>query len=269
MKKCLLHILVLCLLTISADAQNRTRVFDNFDTTKGVQVVTPPVQPIVESGNKKLVKRTVQSMPVNEAVSLRNTKTSKVRMAMERSMGNFTTGDSKIDSYILASSTRYDIDPLLIYAQMHQESSFKLKATSNKGASGLMQLMPATARRFGVTKIYDPQQNIEGGVKYMRWLLDMFGGDVALALAGYNAGEGAVMKYRNKVPPYRETQEYVRRISERYNTIINPGLPNLAVRVSKKEAKELEKIESAALTVYEPNALTIRTSDGKLRLVNQ
>lgn len=77
------------------------------------------------------------------------------------------------------------------------------------------------------------------------------------------------MKYRNQVPPYRETQEYVRRISDRYNTIINPSLPNLAVRVSKKEAKELEKVESAALTFYKPNALTIRTSDGKLRLDNQ
>lgn len=272
MSKSLLYILVLCLLTITTAAQNRGKTFDNFDTAKGVQVVTPTVQPIVESNNKKLVKKTGQSMAVNEGVSLRSTKTgssARVRMAMERSLGNFTTGDSKIDSYILDSSKRYDIDPLLIYAQMHQESSFKLKATSYKGASGLMQLMPATARRFGVTKIYDPQQNIEAGVKYMRWLLDTFGGDVVLALAGYNAGEGAVMKYRNQVPPYRETQEYVRRISARYNSIINPNLPNLAVIVSKKEARELEKIESAALTVYEPNVLTIRTSDGKLRLVNQ
>ena len=267
-----MYILILSLLTITTAAQSRTRVFDNFDTAKGVQVVTPTVQPVVEPNNKKLVKKTVQSMPVNEAVSLKNNRTaglSRIRMAIERSLGNFTTGDSKIDSYILDSSTRYNIDPLLIYAQMHQESSFKLRATSNKGASGLMQLMPATARRFGVTNIYNPQQNIEGGVKYMRWLLDMFGGDVVLALAGYNAGEGAVMKYRNQVPPYRETQEYVRRISERYNTIINPNLPNFAVRVSKKEAKELEKIDSVPLAVYEPNALTIRTSDGKLRLVNQ
>lgn len=272
MSKFLLPIFVFCLLTISTAAQNRPKVFDNFDTAKGVQVVTPTIQPVVESNDKKLVKKTGQSMPVNEGLSSRNTKkvsSARIRTAMERSMGNFTTGDSKIDSYILDSSRRYDIDPLLIYAQMHQESSFKLKATSYKGASGLMQLMPATARRFGVTKIYDPQQNIEAGVKYMRWLLNTFGGDVALALAGYNAGEGAVMKYRNQIPPYRETQEYVRRISERYNTIINPNLPNLAVIVTKKEAKELEKIESAELTVYEPNALTIRTSDGKLRLVNQ
>src|SRR6187455_1705323 len=102
---------------------------------------------------------------------------------------------------------------------MHQESSFKLRALSYKGASGLMQLMPATARRLGVTNIFDPKQNIDGGVKYMRMLLDMFGGDVNLALAGYNAGEGAVMKYGNSVPPYSETREYVRRITSRYASI--------------------------------------------------
>ncbi|MEO8073511.1 MAG: hypothetical protein ABI686_09705 [Acidobacteriota bacterium] len=91
------------------------KIFDNFDTTKGVQIVSPTIQPVVESSGKKLVKKTVQSMPVNEAVSLRNKRTSsssRVRMAMERSLGNFTTGDSKIDSYILDSSKRYDIDPL-------------------------------------------------------------------------------------------------------------------------------------------------------------
>ena len=82
-----------------------------------------------------------------------------------------------------------------------------------------MQLMPGTARRLGVTNIYDPKQNIEGGVKYMRILLDMFDQDVNLALAGYNAGEGAVIKYDYQIPPYNETQEYVRRISSRYRSI--------------------------------------------------
>ena len=105
----------------------------------------------------------------------------------------FTTGNPVIDSYIVDFSRRYNVDPLLIYSQMHQESTFKQYATSYKGASGLMQLMPATARRFGVNKIYDPRENIDGGVRYMRWLLDTFNGDVMLALAGYNAGEGAVM----------------------------------------------------------------------------
>ena len=132
-----------------------------------------------------------------------------------------------------------------------------------------MQLMPATARRFGVTQIYDPKQNIDAGVKYMRWLLDTFNGDVILALAGYNAGEGAVMKYGWNVPPYRETQEYVRRISARYNSISNPAIVRSVRKVTSVQAAKLEKKETAPLTIYEPDALAIRTPDGKIRLVNQ
>lgn len=144
---------------------------------------------------------------------------SPAMIAAGKSMKGYSTGNSLIDAYIVDSSRRYRIDPLLIYAQMAQESSFKVRALSHKGASGLMQLMPGTARRMGVTDIYDPKQNIEGGVKYMRFLLDLFEGDVNLALAGYNAGEGAVMKYGNQIPPYNETQNYVRIISARYKAI--------------------------------------------------
>lgn len=145
-----------------------------------------------------------------------------------QTLGTLTTGDAEIDGYITDSCARHKIDPLLIYAQMTQESNFKAKATSYKGASGLMQLMPATAMRFGVRNIYDPQQNIEGGVKYMRWLLDKFDGDVQLALAAYNAGEGSVMKYDNRIPPYRETQDYVARITAHYEEIKIPAsIPNI------------------------------------------
>jgi len=172
------------------------------------------------------------------------------------------------DSYIVESSRRYSIDPLLIYSQMHQESSFKIRATSNKGASGLMQLMPATARRFGVTSIYDPKQNIDAGVKYMRWLLDTFNGDVVLALAGYNAGEGAVMKYGGTVPPYRETQEYVRRISARYNAISDGRYIHTARAIGSRSGKLMQS-DSRPLAVYEPDALAVRTADGKMMLVNQ
>ena len=137
----------------------------------------------------------------------------------KRSLGEFSTGNPEIDGYIEESSALYNIDPLLIYAQMNQESRFKIKATSGKGASGLMQLIPDTAKRFGVKNIYNPEQNIKGGVKYMRWLLDRFDGDVRLALAAYNAGEGAVKKYGNKIPPYRETENYVARIMAHYERI--------------------------------------------------
>ncbi len=279
MKKVLLYIGAMFLFTLPAIAQNRPKTFDNFDTARGVQVVTPAIVPIAPTAtkNKKLVKKTGsvarKTMGVEDGLSpnklVQPISYARISMTAGRTMGAFTTGDNTIDSYITNSSIRYSIDPLLIYAQMHQESSFKLKATSYKGARGLMQLMPGTAIRFGVTDIYNPKQNIEGGVKYMRWLLDKFGGDVALALAGYNAGEGAVMKYGNQIPPYRETREYVRRISARYSSITNPNLAKIVRKVSDSQAVKLEQKESAPLTALERSALTIRLADGKMRLVNQ
>ena len=274
MKKVFIYSTVLCLLTISISAQNRSRVFDNFDSSKGVQVVSPTVAPITKSNDKitksndkKLVKKTSQTVKLQNSVKLRK---EGYLISVNFGLGGFTTGNADFDSYILGACAKYNIDPLLIYAQMHQESAFKIKATSNKGASGLMQLMPATARRFGVTKIYDPEQNIHAGVKYMRWLLDKFGGDVVLALAGYNAGEGAVMKYGNQVPPYRETQEYVRRITGRYSSIINPNIVKSAVKVSNNQAANLEQKETIeSLTNYETSVLTVRLPDGRMRLVNQ
>jgi soluble lytic murein transglycosylase-like protein len=190
-------------------------------------------------------------------------------MSAGSSLGGFTTGDALIDSYIVESSIRYNIDPLLIYAQMHQESSFKRKAVSYKGASGLMQLMPATARRFGVTSIFDPKQNIDAGIKYMRWLLNTFNQDLRLALAGYNAGEGAVMKYGWQIPPYNETQEYVRRITARYASIRNPNyIARTVKKVTATEAAKLEEKVSAPLTVYEQAPVAVRLPDGRMRLVN-
>ncbi len=275
MKKPLLYLCALGALATSALAQNRPRTFDNFDMRRGVEIVTPTIKPIIIS--KQLVKKTAsvtQKTTLSKAVSVLKYDVqpvvyTKLAMAAGKNMNGFTTGDATIDSYIVDSSVRYNIDPLLVYSQMHQESSFKLKATSYKGARGLMQLMPATAIRLGVTDIYNPKQNIEGGIKYMRWLLDKFGGDVNLALAGYNAGEGAVMKYGNQIPPYRETQEYVRRISARYNSITNPNFVRTVRQVSEKQAIKLEKKASAPLTSLEQNALAIRLSDGRMRLVNQ
>jgi hypothetical protein len=128
-----------------------------------------------------------------------------------------STGNPKYDQLIAESAARNGVDPNLIVAVMRQESGFNSRARSYKGATGLMQLMPGTAARFGVTNIYDPQQNIEGGARYLRFLLDMFEGDVSLTLAGYNAGENAVINHGYRIPRYRETQNYVRSISARYN----------------------------------------------------
>ena len=128
----------------------------------------------------------------------------------------WSTGSSKIDGLIRQYGTQYGVDPYLIYCLMSQESSFITRATSPKGAQGLMQLMPGTAARYGVTNPYDVGQSIMGGTRYLKDLLKMFNGRVDLALAGYNAGEGAVMKYGYAVPPYNETRNYVRLIMKRY-----------------------------------------------------
>ena len=119
---------------------------------------------------------------------------------------------------ISAAARQHGVDESIVRAIIHAESAFNPNALSRVGAQGLMQLMPATARRFGVGNAFDAGQNIAGGVQYLAWLLKRFKGDLALAAAGYNAGEGAVDKYRG-VPPYAETQRYVQRVSilaERY-----------------------------------------------------
>lgn len=115
-------------------------------------------------------------------------------------------------SDIASLAKQYSIDPSWVRAIIHAESNFNPRAVSPKGAQGLMQLMPATARRFGVSSSFDPAQNLSGGVQYLAWLLKRFHGDHMLATAAYNAGEGAVDRY-NGVPPYSETKTYVQRVS--------------------------------------------------------
>jgi len=109
----------------------------------------------------------------------------------------------------------YGLDPKFVLEVVRAESNFDPRALSHKGAQGLMQLIPETARRFGVADPYEPIQNLHGGMAYLRWLLDHFDGDIELALAGYNAGERAVKRYGG-VPPFTETRDYVRRILQRY-----------------------------------------------------
>jgi soluble lytic murein transglycosylase-like protein len=111
-------------------------------------------------------------------------------------------------------ANRYDVDIALVKAIVHTESYFNPDATSKVGASGLMQLMPATAERYGVTDIYDPRQNLEAGVRYLRYLLVKYGNRMRYAVAAYNAGESAVQKY-NGIPPYPETQRYVHKVMDR------------------------------------------------------
>lgn len=124
-------------------------------------------------------------------------------------------------------ANKYEVDPKLVLSIISVESNFKTKALSNKAAQGLMQLIPATAARFNVKNAYDASQNIKGGVAYLRWLLAYFQGDVVLAVAAYNAGEGAVNKYKG-VPPYRETQQYVQKVKARYPFETHPYDENIA-----------------------------------------
>lgn len=228
----------------AASAAGQAYQVDNFDFPNAVKIQTPKIEPRKPTpATKRLIHLT--SQPLNP------------------SLGGFTTGNSEVDSYIVDSGRRNSVDPLLLYSIMHQESSFKPRALSYKGARGLMQLMPFTASRFGVTNIWDPKQNIEGGARYMRFLLNLFDGDVRLALAGYNAGEGAVKKYGNQVPPYSETREYVRRIGNRYSMICDPQAAAMA------STAPAEQKDPTPLNVYERSVFMTRLADGRLQLVSQ
>ena len=122
----------------------------------------------------------------------------------------------ELDPHITAAALRYRIPPALVRAIMHTESNFNPNALSHKGASGLMQLMPATATDMYVKDIFDERDNIEGGVRYLRVLANMFDGDMVKMVAAYNAGPEAVKRYGGKVPPYEETQGYVRKVLKLY-----------------------------------------------------
>ncbi len=124
-------------------------------------------------------------------------------------------GNADIDALIEQYSAKNGLDSAFVKAVIKQESGFQPNVTSHCGAMGLMQLMPATANSLGVKDAYDPEQNIAGGTKYLKGLLDRFGGDKSLALAAYNAGPNAVAKY-NGIPPYKETQNYVKNIMSMY-----------------------------------------------------
>lgn len=141
---------------------------------------------------------------------------------------------SPYDGMISDAAVKYGVDPELIRLVIGKESRFKPNARSHKKAQGLMQLIPDTAKRFGIKNPYDPQQNIDGGTRYLKWLLERFDGDVKLALAGYNAGENTVKRFGNRVPPYRETEQYVNDIAAAYGS--NYHLPPAQKAVSRAVA---------------------------------
>jgi soluble lytic murein transglycosylase-like protein len=121
------------------------------------------------------------------------------------------------DELIVQHASVHSLSPDFVRAVIQAESAFNPWARSSKGAMGLMQLIPSTARRFGVKNAFDPKANLDGGVRYLRYLMDLFGGDLKLSLAAYNAGENAVDRH-NGIPPFRETRDYVRKISQLYSS---------------------------------------------------
>jgi soluble lytic murein transglycosylase-like protein len=147
--------------------------------------------------------------------------TTNVRTTRPTGGSSYSSYDSIIDEHASRQNLRVD----LVRAVIQVESGFNPHALSNKGAMGLMQLMPATAVEMGVRNAYDPVQNIRGGTAYLRQLLDRFGGDEALALAAYNAGAGAVSKYGDTIPPYRETRQYVEKIRARSSLYTGGAAP--------------------------------------------
>ncbi|MEA2571781.1 MAG: hypothetical protein QOI24_3782 [Acidobacteriota bacterium] len=129
---------------------------------------------------------------------------------------------SKYDKIIIEAAKKFDVDAALVSAVVKAESDYDPRTLSNKGARGLMQLMPATAARFGVTDAFDPVANIHAGTRYLRWLLQTFKDNADLAVAAYNAGEGNVWKY-NGVPPFRETVNYINRIAKHVRKALEPA----------------------------------------------
>ena len=130
---------------------------------------------------------------------------------------------AEFESLIERTARAVQLDPALLRAIIAVESGFDPRAVSRRGALGLMQLMPATAKRFGVSDAFDPAQNVAAGARYLRVLTDRFDDDLELVLAAYNAGEAAVERHGRRIPPYRETRRYVPRVLQVYRTLLEPG----------------------------------------------
>jgi len=179
------------------------------DATGRVVFVNETAPSTSNSGRRVLASASSGSSVSSESSA--ESKSSEGAVSAENGQAKSESVRSIIDE----AASRHQIDPELVRAIVQVESNFNPYAVSPKGARGLMQLIPATARRFGVRNAFDPRSNLDGGLRYLKHLLGMFDGDLRLSLAAYNAGEEAVSRSRG-IPPYRETQNYVRKIAELY-----------------------------------------------------
>ncbi len=194
----------------------------------GPRVVSGQVYSYVDKdGVRNYSSARPSGLPAASVRTIHYTYIEKCYACGVRSGVNFNTLRLNTNAYqaeIAAAALEFGVEEAIVRAVIHAESAFNPNAISRAGAQGLMQLMPGTARRFGVNNAFDTAQNIRGGVQYLAWLLKRFNGDLTRAAAGYNAGEGAVDKYGG-VPPYSETQTYVQRVGvlvERYRGVLNP-----------------------------------------------
>jgi soluble lytic murein transglycosylase-like protein len=215
---------------------------------------TRRVESIRPDATGRLVRSvTVQSRPVSERVVAENVIAPRVVAALAPAPPE-VPAPGGIDEAVDQIAAQQSLPPQLLHSVIKVESNYNPLAVSNKGAQGLMQLIPATARRFGVSNAFNPVENIQGGAKYLRYLLDLYQGDYPLALAAYNAGEGAVAKYRG-VPPYKETQNYLQLVGK---------------QLQKTAVKPVVKVEPkpAEVKAEGPKIRQIVEADGSVRYVS-
>ena len=191
--------LVFILLTLFISNETLADIYKFTDTDGRVYYTDEP--------RNKFYTRIIKTKPLS--LSLKNV-TTKVQ--------NYTGVNKKrFTDLIEQTAYRHQVDAKLVHAVIQTESAYNSSAQSPKGAVGLMQLMPDTARRFGVVDRNDPDQNVDGGTRYLKYLINLFNPNIDLAVAAYNAGENAVIRYNNSIPPYPETQNYVKQVLALYN----------------------------------------------------